>query len=63
MPALEIMLHDNDGKSAQTVNGNKRTIQESRIDKLPLGDGPVKNLEDPSQEAINGEKHDVVKKV
>lgn len=61
MPALKDMLHNNDGEGAQTIEGNKRTKQESCVDKLTLGDGPVNNLYDPSHKAIDREKHDVIK--
>ena len=62
MPALKNVLHDNDHESAQAVDGNEGTKQESRIDKLPLRERPVNNFQQPSQKAINGEKYNIIKK-
>jgi hypothetical protein len=37
MPGMEKILKDDNKSRAYAVEGNKRPIQKSRIDKLPLG--------------------------
>ena len=61
MPGMKKKLKDDYKSRTYGVDGNKRPIQKSRIDKLPLGYGTVNNLDDPSQEGVDREKRHIIK--
>jgi hypothetical protein len=48
MPGMEKILKNYDKGRAYAIDGNERSIQKSRIDKLSLDYGTVNNLYDPS---------------
>lgn len=63
MPRMEKILKNKDKSRAYAVNGNERPVQKTGIDKLPLSDGTVNNLDDPSHKGVDREKRQIEKYV
>ena len=61
MPGVEKILKDDYKNRTYAVDGNERSVQKSRIDKLALGYWTVNNLDDPSQEGVDREKRHIIK--
>ncbi len=61
MPRMEKILKNKDKSRAYAVNGNERPVQKTGIDKLPLSEGTINNLDDPSHKRVDREKCQIKK--